>query len=149
MTKRQTLVTLVLVGIMALTSATHGLAALRWHNVPIWTIDGAQVDIGFAYEADCVAGPIAVEIQYPKGATILLVEEDAPPYGYAWTTKPRADFKAGKEHIDMRVIAVIPGTGGDGCRGEKAAGVRLTPLSDRFDEDTDMGRLGTELVVHT
>ena len=143
--KRATILLTVLILMVSATGAALG----GWKNVPIWTVDGAEVDIGFLYEDACVTGPIAVTIEYPKGTTILLVEQDKPPYGYDWTTTPRDDFKATAKHIDLRVEAVIPSAGVEGCGGRKEAGVRLVPLDDRFDADTDKGRYDTKLVVRS
>lgn len=143
------IVLLAVVGVMLLANGSGASAGGNWRSVPIWTIDGAQVDLGFFYDDECVAGPIKVEIQYPKGVSILLIEQDTPPFGYDWTTTPRGDFKAGSRHIDLRVIAVIPSTGAEACKGRGVAGVRITPLDDRFNADADKGRYDTELVVRS
>jgi hypothetical protein len=136
---------------MIITTSIPALAGRAWKDIPIWEIDGARVDIGFLYDEACVNGPIAYEIVYPAEADEpVLIETDEPPYGYTVTLTPNANFQAGANHIDLRVKATIPSakplTPACSFWGASETGVRIRPISDRFDADTDHGRYN-ELMI--
>lgn len=136
------LAALLAASIPAITSPVD--AGMVWKDNPVWEVDGSLVDLGFGFRQNCLTGPIAVEIAYPAGSKIRLIDDSqGPTQGYVWTTTPRDDLAATKNHVEIMATATFPGK----CGSDVAVGI--APISDRFQADRAEGGYNETLAVES